>query len=192
VLVFVSDMRHYLDLPEAAPGAAHKVAQRLGDIVRAGTAGDVGSTWISALACHRRPSRRPCPGRIAVLRDSVEGPIQWQCTGCGDDGVVSGWQDSPFDLRPRRPHALPAANAGVVVPQTVAATLRQLMLLDPDCERLVFGAKTSGEHAVLTCDDGDLEELIGYVAAEANHEENPRRQRRIDDAFAALSAAAQL
>lgn len=79
-----------------------------------------------------------------------------------------------------------------MVPQTVAATLRYLMLLDLDCERLVFGAKTSGEHAVLTCDDGDLEELIGYVAAEANHEENPRRQRRIDDAFAALSAAAQL
>lgn len=56
----------------------------------------------------------------------------------------------------------------------------------------MFGAKTSGEHAVLTCGDGDLEELIGYVAAEANHEENPRRQRRIDDAFAALSTAAPL
>ena len=192
MLVFVSDLRHYLDLPEAAPGAAHKVVQRLGDIVRAATAGDIGSTWISALACHRRPSRRPCPGRIAVLRDSVEGPIQWQCTGCGDDGVVSGWQCSPYDLRPRRPHAIPVENATVAVPQTVAATLRDLRLLDPDCERLVFGAKTSGEYAILTCDDGDLEELLGHVAAEANHEENPRRQRRIDDAFATLSAAAPL
>lgn len=192
VPVFVSDLRHYLDLPVDATGPARKMTKRLGDIVRAGTAGVVGSTWISALECHRRPGRRCCPGRLAVLRDNVEGPIRWRCTGCGDGGVVSGWQDSPFDLRPRRPHPLPATNAAVVVPRTVAATLRELTLLDPDCERLVFGAKTSGEHAVLTCGDGDLEELIGYVAAEANHEENPRRQRRIDDAFAALSTAAPL
>lgn len=190
--MFVSDLRHFLDLPGDAPGPAYKMAERLGDIVRAGTSGDVGSTWISALGCYRRPGRRPCPGRLALLRDSVEGPIQWRCTSCGDDGVVSGWQDSPFDLRPRRPHALPAANATVVVPQTVAASLRELVVLDAECERLVFGARTSGGHAVLTCDDGGLEELIGYVAAQANHEQNPARQRRIDDAFAALSAAAPL
>src|SRR6185312_2983045 len=109
-----------------APGPAHKMAKRLREIVRAGTAGEVGSTWSSALECHRQPGRRPCPGRLALLRDSVEGPIQWQCTSCGDDGVVSGWHDSPFDLRPRRPQGLPAVNAAVVVPQTVAATLREL------------------------------------------------------------------
>lgn len=56
----------------------------------------------------------------------------------------------------------------------------------------MFGAKTSGEYAILTCDDGDLEELLGHVATEANHEKNPTRQRRIDDAFATLSAAAAL
>jgi plasmid stabilization system protein ParE len=43
----------------------------------------------------------------------------------------------------------------------------------------------------LTVTDEDLEELLGFVAAEANHEPNRRRQRRLDTAFEALNAAAQ-
>ena len=65
------------------------------------------------------------------------------------------------------------------------------MLLDPDCERLVFGmrAHPDGAAASLTSAD-DLEELIGFVAAEANHEPNRRRQQRLDAAFDALNNAA--
>ncbi|WP_256999906.1 hypothetical protein [Mycobacterium intracellulare] len=37
----------------------------------------------------------------------------------------------------------------------------------------------------------DLEELIGFVAAEANHEPNRRRQDRLDAAVNALTEAAQ-
>jgi len=74
----------------------------------------------------------------------------------------------------------------------LAAALRELMLLDPDCERLVFGmhAGRSGG-AVLAASEDDLEELIGGVAAEANHESNRRRQRRLDAAFDALNTATQ-
>ena len=35
--------------------------------------------------------------------------------------------------------------------------------------------------------DDDLEELVGYVAAEANHEPNRRRKRQLDAALDALS-----
>lgn len=40
-------------------------------------------------------------------------------------------------------------------------------------------------------DDDDLEELIGYVAAEANHEPNRRRRRRLDAAFTVLTEAVE-
>lgn len=45
--------------------------------------------------------------------------------------------------------------------------------------------------AVLLASADDLEELIGFVAAEANHEPNRRRQDRLDAAFNALTEAAQ-
>ena len=43
--------------------------------------------------------------------------------------------------------------------------------------------------AVLAATDDDLEELIGAVTAEANHEPNRRRQQRLDAAFDALNDA---
>jgi hypothetical protein len=72
----------------------------------------------------------------------------------------------------------------------VAAALRDLQLLDPDCERLVFRIRAHNDRAILVAGDDDLDELIGFVAAEANHEPNRRRQQRLDAAFNALNDAA--
>src|SRR6185436_18108813 len=47
--VLVADLGHFLGLPEDASGSARRLAQELGDIVRAGTAGEVGDRWVSAL-----------------------------------------------------------------------------------------------------------------------------------------------
>jgi hypothetical protein len=38
--MLVTDLHHFLDLPEDTPGPARRLAQPLGDIVRAVTAGD--------------------------------------------------------------------------------------------------------------------------------------------------------
>ena len=64
----------------------------------------------------------------------------------------------------------------------VAATLRSLMAVDSACERMIFGASISDGGVVLEGDLDDLDELVGYVAAEANHEADRRRQRRLDSA----------
>jgi plasmid stabilization system protein ParE len=64
-------------------------------------------------------------------------------------------------------------------------------LLDADRERLVFRIRAHNDRAVLPATGNDLDELIGFVAAEANHESRRRRQQRLDTAFDALSNAAQ-
>lgn len=187
--MFVSDLRHFLDLPDDVPGPARRMAERLTLIVRAATAGDAGVEWASALPCDRRPGHRSCPGHIAVLRTDVPPSIAWYCTSCGDEGVISGWERSPYDLRSRHPRPRPADTRRLVVAAETAATLRDLQLLDSDTERFVFRAEASAEGIVLVGDDDDLDELMGYVAAEANHEANRRRQRRLDDAYEILTCA---
>lgn len=187
--MFVSDLQHFLDLPDDVPGPARRMAERLTSIVRAATAGDAGEDWVSALPCDRRPDRRPCPGHLAVLRTDVPASIAWWCTSCGDEGVITGWEQSPYDLRSRNPRAPSADARAVVIPVETAAALRDLQLLDSDTERLVFSAEATEDGIVLFGDDDDLDELMGYVAAETNHEENRRRQRRLDDAFQILSQA---
>ena len=104
--------------------------------------------------------------------------------------MISNWEDSPFDLRRRRP-ALVGAVHEIVLPDEAAAALRELRLLDTDCERLVFRIRAHNDHAILAATDDDLDELIGFVAAEANHEPSRRRQQRLDTAFDALSTAIQ-
>ncbi len=189
--MFVSDLRHFLDLPDDVPGPARKMAEQLGKVVRAATAAEAGAAWVSALPCRRRPGRRPCPGRIAVYRPDLPARIEWRCTSCGDEGVISGWEGTYFDLRAPRPSRHDGVVVEVVISDDVAAALRDLRLLDAECERLVFGARAADDGVALAADDEELDELIGFVAAEANHEPNRRRQQRLDRAFAVLSDALQ-
>jgi hypothetical protein len=152
--MLVSDLRHFLDLPPDTPGPARRLAEHLSDIVRAATAGDAGTAWETALPCRRRPANRRCPGRMIVLRTEAGAPIRWQCSACDDEGAVSNWEDSPFDLRRRRP-ALADAVHEVVIPGEVAAALRELRLLDSDCERLVFRIRAHHDGAILAATDDD-------------------------------------
>jgi hypothetical protein len=188
--MLVTDLSHFAGLSEDTPGPARRLAGHLGNIVRAATAGDAGTAWESALPCRRRPANRRCPGRIIVLRTEVGAPIRWQCSICDDEGVISNWEDSAFDLRTRQ-LTLAEAASEIIIPDEVAAALRELQLLDTDCERLVFRMRAHNDHAVLAATDDDLDELIGFVAAEANHEPSRRRQQRLDAAFDALNNAAR-
>lgn len=187
--MLVTDLTHLLDLPEEAPGPARRLSTYLCGIVRAASAGDAAVAWTSALPCRRRPARRPCPGHLVVFRPDAPAPIRWQCNSCDDEGLISGWEDSPFDLR-RRGLALARPVNEVVLPAEVAATLRELQLLDRNCERLVYRIRFHGEHVVMAATDDDIEELCGYLAAYSNHEPNRRRQRRLDAALDTLSDAA--
>ena len=187
--VFVCDLRHFLDLPDDVPGPARNLAEQLSFIVQAATAGTAGIPWVSALPCRRRPCHRPCQGHVTILRADDAAPIEWSCSVCGDEGTISGWQDSPYDLRQARA-VLSGRVIAVSLSEEVAATLRALMMLDRECERVVFQARAVQEGLVLTATEEDLEELIGFVAADANHETNPRRRKRLDAAFSLLSDAA--
>ena len=188
--MLVSDLNHFAGLPPDTPGPARRLAGHLGDIVRAATAVDAGTAWETALPCRRRPARRHCPGRMIVLRTEAPAPIRWQCSVCDDQGVISNWEDSAFDLRRRHlTLAQPVTQIGIAY--AIAAALRDLQLPDSDCERLVFAIRADDDHAILAATDDDLDELIGFVAAEANHEPSRSRRQRLDAAFDALSTAAQ-
>src|ERR1019366_5289795 len=187
--MFVADLRHFLDIPDEAPGPARKMAEHLGFVVRAATAAKAGTAWESALTCRRRPGNRPCTGHIAVFRADLPVPIEWRCTACGDEGVISGWEDSLYDLRQPRSSSDEEPRHETLLTDEVATTLRELMFLDMECERLVFQMHSSSEGAVLTASAEELDELLGFIAANANHETNRRRQKRFDAAFDVLTEA---
>jgi hypothetical protein len=187
--MLVADLHHFLDLPPDTPGPARRLGEHVSSIVAAATAGDAYTAWESALPCRRRPANRRCPGRIIVVCHQPDTPISWQCSVCGDDGTISNWAETPFDLRRQR-LTLAQDVHEIGLDTEIAATLRTLQFLDIDCQRAVFAIRAHDNSLHLAVTDTDLDELIGAVAAEANHEPNRRRQQRLDAAFDALTTAA--
>lgn len=79
----------------------------------------------------------------------------------------------------------------VVVSTDTAAALQELELADLDCTRLIFQIRCSGTELILAATAEDLDELLGSLAAEANHETQRRRRSRLDTAITELDHARQ-
>ena len=186
--MLVADLQHFLDVGPETPGPARALAEHLGSIVSAASAGDAHTRWETALPCRRRPANRRCPGRITVVRGDADQPIGWQCSQCGDDGTISNWAASIYDLRRQQ---LTAAQPlrDIPIDADTAAILRTLPFLDSDCQRAVFAVFAHGGELHLTMTGDELDDLIDAVAAESNHEPNRRRQRQLDTAYDTLTAA---
>ncbi|MFQ1002279.1 hypothetical protein, partial [Modestobacter sp. SSW1-42] len=142
--MFVYDLRHVLELPAGTPDQIVGLTELLKDVVRAGTAAAAVGGWVSALPCRRRRGRRRCPGRILIRRSEPPTPIVWECTFCGEEGSVDGWQDTSYDLRDRSPWSTDPEH-DVSVSHDTATSLRELTLLDVDCERVIYGVMALAE-----------------------------------------------
>ena len=130
-----------------------------------------------------------CPGRMIVLRTESEAPIRWQCSVCDDDRRDQQLGGLAVRSAPPTAHPRRARQRDRHRRRGRGSTARSAAA-GPDCERLVFRIRAHTDGAVLSATDDDLDELIGSVAAEANHEPNRRRQQRLDAAFDALNNAA--
>jgi hypothetical protein len=107
-MTWVTDLSHFIDartgnLPTNVPGPARRLIEHLTRIVAAATTAAGGHDQpFDQIKCRRRPGHRACPGVIEhhVWADER---ITWQCPRCGDNGVISNWQSTAWDLRPVQP-----------------------------------------------------------------------------------------
>ncbi len=101
---WVTDLTHFIDdtghLHHLLTGPGRNLALHMTAIVAAATtplplhAADV--------PCRRRPNRRPCRGKIQH-RLWPDERITWECPLCGDNGIISNWQSTAWDMRVARP-----------------------------------------------------------------------------------------
>jgi hypothetical protein len=99
---WVVDMRHYLDegtgdLPEGIPERLLNLAVFFGAVVAWVTDRLPEDDWLTNVPCRRSPGRRRCRGEIVAELDRTSGQIVWHCPLCGDNGLIHGWEDPPWD-----------------------------------------------------------------------------------------------
>jgi hypothetical protein len=102
---WVSDLTHFID----ETGGLHHLLMTPGrNLALHFTAIVAAATTTQArgeprdVACRRRPNRRPCTGTIRH-RLWPDERITWECPVCGDNGVISNWQSTAWDMRSARP-----------------------------------------------------------------------------------------
>ncbi len=101
---WITDLRHFLDEEGTTwklPPPAARLADFFGGIVEAVTSQDNNTSIISTgLRCRRRPGHKKCTGEILAFLDQQNAlNVRWHCSVCGDNGIISGWQDTVWDLR---------------------------------------------------------------------------------------------
>lgn len=68
-------------------------------------------------------------------------------------------------------------------------TLKSILtIVDPVLENKIDNAKQKASKYVITLTTDELEDLAGYIAAEANHEEDKIRQRKLDKLYDRVDA----
>ena len=99
--MWITDLRHFLDTDGAFPaGRAGKIGAYFSEIVQAATSEAAGAWGLSEIRCRRRPAHRRCMGWIGVRLRDAPPAVDWECSRCGDDGIISGWEGTRWDLRP--------------------------------------------------------------------------------------------
>ena len=104
---WVIDVRHYLDDNgqfAVKSGPARKLAEYVGEIIECVTSRPSAGSGIIPVSCRRRPGRKACLGIVmAGYSESDRQTIVWQCQGCTDQGLISGWQETQWDRRFAKP-----------------------------------------------------------------------------------------
>ena len=102
---WITDLTHFLEdglLPRELPGPALRLAEYLGRIVAAVTGAEPDDSL--GVRCRRRPRRRPCPAEIEGYIVPESNAICWECLVCRDNGLISNWENTMWDLREADEH----------------------------------------------------------------------------------------
>jgi len=127
-----------------------------------------------------------------VLRSAQEpDDIDWRCPSCGDNGIIYGWRGSDDDLAQSDIwiRSDPADQCTVYLDDDDNQVVQSLLPADREIERVVLGARRTARGIQLTCSGIELENLHGFLAFEANHDPDRRRQARLDRVCASIERA---
>ncbi len=99
----ITHLPHFLtekgSVPADLPGPARRLVAFLGEIVKAISDEYSPDEIIQTnVPCRRRPNRKPCVGLLNGAMRGDNGQIEWRCPACGDNGVITGWEGTIWDV----------------------------------------------------------------------------------------------
>jgi hypothetical protein len=169
------------ELPADLPGPARNLAEFICSLVRSVTSHSFEALVPTGVPCRRRPKRKPCTGEVFAFLNEDINAIQWKCPTCGDNGFIYDWENTKWDMRDTD-----------LIPVRLHVEERDLILNEtltgPDLTDILKSTKQVADSVVVYYSSEELENLIGYIAAEANHNPDQKIQEDLDALYDSLDA----
>lgn len=176
-------LRHWLTddlLPP--PGRIGKNASYLGSLVAAATSHGVGNPLGSAITCNRRPGHKPCEGKIMLLlRD--DGYIQWECESCDYKGLLSGWEDTMWDLRKAKRVGWYDDSLAFDVSEEEYQILSGIATSSIDTQAIIAGALTTGDEILIVAEDEIMGVLVRDLVLAFKCETNKKKKAILNGVY---------
>ena len=101
-MAMITNIQHFMDesgeVPDL-PSEAKELLNFLTAIIEAATTVYERPVALSAINCRKVIMGKPCSGEIEVWVYAEDNQIGWECLECGDGGVISNWEGTPWDKR---------------------------------------------------------------------------------------------
>lgn len=171
-----TQLRHFLDDSDEfwnSKGPARKLAEYLCSIVKAATSKVLEISFPTGIRCRRRPKRKPCQGEVYAFLDNKKNVIEWYCPLCKDNGYISDWENTKWDMR---------FSDIILVRLSLfeSALIQNKTLAGPDLTGCFDAANEVSDSIAVYYTPEELEALLGYIAAEANHTSDKNLGEELD------------
>jgi hypothetical protein len=101
-MAMITNIQHFLDdngdIAELRPEALY-LLYFLGNIIITATIEYDKPISIADIPCRTINNDESCPGEIEVWVYAENNEIGWECTECGEEGIISNWEQTLWDQR---------------------------------------------------------------------------------------------
>jgi len=176
-------------LPESKRGKSNESerSEYLSSIVSAATLAPPGMEVNTLIKCRRRPERKACPGFIRLRLQENPAQLSWWCPVCSDSGLIRNWKGIPWNLSHTRGSAITngAEYGELLLTESEFRLLSEIEILEPQARKIVRDATAidGGGGMSLWGTMEAIDELMGYIAFEANQEQRKKRQQALNQLF---------
>ncbi len=101
-MVMVTNIQHFLDEDGKIPRLSPKTKELflfLTTVIEVATIHYGQPLAFAEIDCRRTSEDMDCEGEIGVWILYEDNSIGWECTECGDEGVISDWEGTQWDMR---------------------------------------------------------------------------------------------
>ncbi len=101
-MTMITDIQYFIDKNakvQDLPLETKELLIFLAAIIEAATTEYERPVTLSSVNCQKIIMEETCYGEIEVWVYADNNKIGWSCLECGDEGIISNWEETPWDKR---------------------------------------------------------------------------------------------